>query len=87
MLDYVYLHSGDIASVLMIIAAIGGMIFWSHHNLHADIMEIREDAKRAHSRIDSTLARIDAMGARIDAMGTRIDGLYTIMMKSLEERK
>ncbi len=73
MFEYLCLHSGDIASVLTIIIAIGGMIFWSHRKLHADIQEIRDDVKHAHQRID--------------AMGVRIDNTYHIIMEFLLGKK
>ena len=51
-----------------------------NRNLHADIMGIRDDCKRAHDRIDQTNIRIDQTNGRIDDM-------YQIIMRILEAKK
>ena len=87
MIEYFIQHSGEIASLFTILITLGGMIFWSHKKLHADILDLRIDVKGAHARIDAMGNRIDAMGHRIDAMGQRIDNLYHVMMEMIKERK
>lgn len=79
MIEFIGLHMGEISTALSIILSIGGIIFWSHSKLHADIQEVKEEARNAHHRID-------AMGQRIDAMGHRIDGVYTVIMTMLQQR-
>lgn len=59
MIEYILSHLGEIGSVLTIIISIMGAILWSHRKLHADIMEIRQDVRHAHDRIDSLGLRID----------------------------
>lgn len=72
-LEWIVLNGAAITEFCALVGVIGGMIRWSHVKLHADMMEIKEDCKRAHDRID-------AMGQRIDGICTRLDHMYTIMM-------
>ncbi len=72
MIDYFMCHIGEVASMIVIVSTVVGMIRWSHNKLHADIMQIRDDVKQAHSRID--------------AVGNRVDNLYNVMLMMLKEK-
>lgn len=69
---------GDIASVFFIIASVWGIITRSTKQLHQDIMEIKEENKRAS-------VRIDASNSRIDQLHTNINNLYTTMLSFMQK--
>lgn len=72
MIDFISTHIGELASLFTVTSIILGALFLSHRRLHKDMMDIRDDTKAAH--------------ARIDAMGIRIDGIYDVIIKMLDKR-
>lgn len=73
MLEYIFNHAGEIASLITLLASIIGGNVWVYNKLHAEI--------------EGANGRIDSMGARIDAMGVRIDNLYHVMMAYITREK
>jgi hypothetical protein len=72
MKEFIINNWGDIASVFFIIASVWGIITRSTRQLHQDILEIKEENKRAHSRID--------------ILHTNLNNLYTAMLSFLQKQ-
>lgn len=71
--EFIANHWGDIASIIVILSAIWGIMNHSTKKLHADFLELREDNKR--------------VAMRMDGHAQRIDQLYQMFIQLVQEKK